>query len=160
MNIKWLGLATAAMVLCAKVQRAQQPATPEQIATRAIEEVWNQGKLQLSEQLIAANALLHYRGQVIPLTPASAANVVATWRVGFPDFHFRIEDTIVQGNKVVLRIPFSGTHLGKFWGVEPTHRKIEVSETLIFRIENGKIAEMWEDYDEYGMRLQLGLINP
>jgi len=32
--------------------------------------------------------------------------------------------------------------------LEPTGKKINVSETLILRIEDGKIAEMWEDYDE------------
>ena len=80
------------------------------------------------------------------------------WREGFPDFHFKLEDMIVQGNKVVLRIPFTGTHLGKFQGQEPTGKKISVTETLILRIEDGKVAEMWEDYDEYGMKIQLGLV--
>ena len=45
-------------------------------------------------------------------------------------------------------------------GLEPTGKKISVTETLILRIEGDKIAEMWEDYDEYGMRIQLGLIKP
>jgi predicted ester cyclase len=45
-------------------------------------------------------------------------------------------------------------------GLEPTGRKINVTETLILRIDRGKIAEMWEDYDEYGMRMQLGLVKP
>jgi predicted ester cyclase len=81
---------------------------------------------------------------------------VQMWREGFPDFHFKLEDMIVQGNKIVLRIPFTGTHLGKFWGLEPTGKKINVTETLILRLDDERIAEMWEDYDEYGMRIQLG----
>ncbi|HXJ96190.1 MAG TPA: ester cyclase [Terriglobia bacterium] len=84
--------------------------------------------------------------------------IVKTWRAAFPDFHFALEDMIVEGNKVALRIPFTGTHQGKFWGLEPTGKTIHVTETLILRIEGGKIAEMWEDYGEYGMRMQLGLI--
>jgi predicted ester cyclase len=142
------------------IQYAKQSPTPEQVARRAIEDVWNKGLFNTGDELMAPTSTLHYRGQSIPMTPESAANVVRTWRAAFPDFHFRIEDTVVQGNKVVMRIPFTGTHMGKFWGLEPTGKKIEVTETLIFRIENGKIAEMWEDYDEYGMRIQLGLINP
>ncbi len=90
------------------------------------------------------------------MTPESGLAVVKMWRTAFPDFHFRIEDVIVSGNKVVLRIPFSGTHEGPFQGIAPTGRKVDVTETLIVRVENGLIAEMWEDYDEYGMRLQLG----
>jgi predicted ester cyclase len=110
--------------------------------------------------MLKPSVVLHYRGQDFPLTPESAVQTVQTWRAGFPDFHFKLEDRIVQGNKVVLRIPFTGTHLGKFWGLEPTGRKINVTETLILRIEQGKVAEMWEDYDEYGMRIQLGLLKP
>ncbi len=96
--------------------------------------------------MFAPNAILHYQGRDFPLTPESGVRTVQTWRDGFPDFHFKLEDMILQGNKVVLRIPFTGTHLGKFLGVEPTGRKINVTETLILRIEDGRIAEMWEDY--------------
>jgi predicted ester cyclase len=136
---------------------AQQAPTTEQIARRAIEEVWNRGIFD-GEPLMAPHVTLHYRGQSIPLTPESAAAVVQRWRAAFPDFHFRIEDVIVQGDKVAMRIPFTGTHLGPFMGAAPTGKKVDVSETLIFRVENGLIAEMWEDYDEYGLRMQLGLI--
>lgn len=45
-------------------------------------------------------------------------------------------------------------------GLEPTGRKINVTETLILRLEGEEIAETWEDYDEYGLRTQLGLIKP
>ena len=151
-----IGVGAMAIVLCA-APNAQPGPAPEQIARRAIEEVWNQGNFG-GEPLLAPQTRLHFRGRVITMTPEVAIAVVKSWRMGFPDFHFRIEDVITQGDKVVMRIPFTGTHLGRFWGLEPTGKKIDVSETLIFRIENGLIAEMWEDYDEYGMRAQLGLI--
>jgi len=140
------------------VVRAQGE-TAEQIARRAIDEVWNNGVFD-GKPLMAPHVTLHYRGQAIPLTPESAADVVKRWRAAFPDFHFRIEDVIVQGDRVAMRIPFSGTHLGPFMGAAPTGKKIDVSETLIVRVEDGLIAEMWEDYDEYGLRMQLGLIKP
>ena len=108
--------------------------------------------------MFSPGTILHYRGQDVPLTPESGVRIVKNWRTGFPDFHFKIEGMIVANDKVVLRIPFTGTHLGKFWGLEPTGRKINVTETLIIRIADNRIAEMWEDYDEYGMRLQLGLL--
>jgi predicted ester cyclase len=151
-----LGLATVAAGWPA-VPYAQTVATPEQVARRAIEDVWNNGKYD-GEPLLAPQVTLHYRGRAIPMTPESALAVVKMWRTAFPDFHFRIEDVIVSGDKVVLRIPFSGTHQGPFQGIAPTGRKVDVTETLIVRVENGLIAEMWEDYDEYGLRLQLGVI--
>ena len=138
---------------------AQAGPSPEQVARRAIDEVWNQGKFD-GPPLIAPSMTLHYRGQANVLTPEASTAVVKRWREAFPDFHFTIEDVIVQGNKVVLRVPFTGTHQGKFWGLEPTGKTINVTETLICRVEHGLIVEMWEDFDEYGMRLQLGLIKP
>jgi predicted ester cyclase len=141
-------------------QQPTVPKGPEQIALWVVEQVWNQGDFRLVDQMFAPGALFHYRGQDFPLTPDFGLQTVRSWRNGFPDFHFKIEDQIVQGNKVALRIPFTGTHQGKFWGLDPTGRKINVTETLILRIEDDKIAEMWEDYDEYGMRVQLGLVKP
>jgi predicted ester cyclase len=136
------------------------PKSPKQIALWVIEDVWNKGDLRLANQMFTPGALLHYRGRDFPLTPEFGLQTVRNWRTAFPDFHFTIADMIVQGNTIALRVPFTGTHQGKFWGLEPTGRKINVTETLILRIDRGKIADMWEDYDEYGMRMQLGLVKP
>ena len=146
------------LALCA-FPHAQSGSSPEQVARRAIEQVWNEGKFD-GAPLLAPQTTLHYRGRATTMTQEDALAIVRSWRAGFPDFHFRIEAVIVQGNTVVMRVPFTGTHQGRFWGLEPTGKKIDVTETLIFRIEEGLIAEMWEDFDEYGMRVQLGLIKP
>jgi hypothetical protein len=147
-------------VLCLNGQAPPPPLPrePARIARWIVEDVWNNGDFSLAALMFSPGAILHYRGHDIPLTPESGVRIVKNWRAGFPDFHFKIEDMIVADDKVVLRIPFTGTHLGKFWGLEPTGRKIKVTETLIIRIADDRIAEMWEDYDEYGMRLQLGLL--
>jgi predicted ester cyclase len=131
-----------------------------QIATWVVEDVSNKGDFRLARELLKPSVVLHYRGQAFPLTPKSATQAVQTWRNAFPDFHFKLGDMIVQGNQVVMRIPFTGTHMGKFRSLEPTGKKIDVTEIRILRIEDGKVAEMWEDYDEYGMRIQLGLLKP
>jgi len=134
------------------------PREPAQIARWVVENVWNKGDYSLAAQMFSPGAILHYRGQDFPLAHEAGVQTVKNWRAGFPDFHFKMEDMIVASDKVVLRIPFTGTHLGKFWGLEPTGKKINVTETLIIRIADNRIAEMWEDFDEYGMRLQLGLL--
>ncbi|HUI77287.1 MAG TPA: ester cyclase [Bryobacteraceae bacterium] len=144
----------------ASAQPPSLPKGPAQIARWFVEDVWNKGDFHLADQMFTQGVVLHYRGRSFPMTAESGLQTVRNWREAFPDFHFTLEDMIVEGNKVVLRIPFTGTHRGKFWGLEPTGKKIEVTETLMLRIEADKIAEMWEDYDEYGMRIQLGLLKP
>jgi len=155
-----LAIFGTAFCITGQSQQPPKPEGPEQIAAWVVEDVWNKGDFRLVHQMFAPQVVLHYRGRDFSLTPESGVQTVQMWRDGFPDFHFKLEDMIVQRNKVVLRIPFTGTHLGKFWGLEPTGKKINVTETLILRIEDSKIAEMWEDYDEYGMRIQLGLVKP
>jgi predicted ester cyclase len=91
-----------------------------------ISSVWNKGDYRLVDQMFTPGTVLHFRGQDIPLTPEAGMGVVKTWRAAFPDFHFSLEDMIVEGNKVALRIPFTGTHQGKFWGLEPTGKAIHV----------------------------------
>jgi len=78
----------------------------------------------------------------------------------FPDIKFTIEDMIAEGDKVVVRLTFSGTHRSQFMGIPPTNKRATVQEIAIVRIVNGKIAEEWTNSDSLGMLQQLGLIPP
>jgi predicted ester cyclase len=53
-------------------------------------------------------------------------------------------------------MPFSGTQTGPVLDLAASGRSVQVSEIVIFRIADGKIVEAWEEYDEFGMRRQLG----
>ena len=75
----------------------------------------------------------------------------------FPDCHWSIEDLIAEGNIVVSRFIFRGTHEGEFQGIPATGNKIEVSGFMMTRFENGKIVEDKEDVDMLGMMEQLGM---
>jgi steroid delta-isomerase-like uncharacterized protein len=130
------------------------------LVRRLFEEAWNKGNLEVSDELMASDCVLHYRGTVFPVNGDAGKAVVAAWRTAFPDFQFFFEDCIAEGDKVVLRIPFHATHQGKFFGIAPTSKQISVTEMLIARIQDGKVAEMWEEYDQLGMLQQLGAIPP
>ena len=124
---------------------------------RFIDEAWNRGDYAAMPDLFTADAALSYRGHAFPGTAAQVTDTVKRWRTGFPDFHFTIEDMLVDGDKVAVRLTFTGTNLGPFWG-PATGRHISVAQMLICRLKDGRIGACWEDYDEYGMRQQLGLI--
>lgn len=158
--MRLLALTIFTAVSFAQSPQPSIPKGPVQIAHWFVDDVWNRGDFRLADQMFTPDVVLHYRGQTIPLTAERGTGIVMNRRSAFPDFHFTLEEMIVEGNKVALRIPFTGTHQGKFMGAEATGKKITVSETLILRLEGERIAEMWEDYDEYGMRIQLGLLKP
>ena len=86
----------------------------------------------------------------------------------FPDFHYHIEDSTAEGDRVVCKVTMTGTHRGQpavreaFSGmlndVAPTGKAVRVLQFHSFRIRDGRIAEHAAVRDDMGMVLQLGLV--
>ena len=86
----------------------------------------------------------------------------------FPDFHYHIEESTAEGDKVVCKVTMTGTHRGQpsvrvaFSGmlndVAPTGKSVKVLQFHSFRIRDGKIAEHAAVRDDMGMVQQLGLV--
>lgn len=77
-------------------------------------------------------------------------------RDAIPDRVDVIEDIIADGDQVGLLFRITGTHLGNFYGIPPTGKKIDIYEAAIFRLADGKITEAWFMADEAGLLKQLG----
>jgi predicted ester cyclase len=80
------------------------------------------------------------------------------FRAAFPDLHGTIEDQIAEGDKVVSRMTYRGTHQGELMGIPPTGKQVTMSFIGIHRITAGKVAEGWVNFDALGMMQQLGVI--
>ena len=76
----------------------------------------------------------------------------------FPDSRFVVDDVITEGEKVAVRHRLQGTHQAELQGIPATGRQVEVNGIVIFRIENGKVAEAWLNADIMGMMQQLGVV--
>jgi predicted ester cyclase len=77
----------------------------------------------------------------------------------FPDLKFAVEDMVAEGDKVAYRVTITGTHTGgSYLGIAPGGKKIEMKNTSIKRVANGKLAESWGTLDTISMMRQLGLI--
>ncbi len=79
---------------------------------------------------------------------------------GFPDLRFTIEDLLADGDKVIARTVFTGTHRGDFFGLPATGKAVTVSSIHIFRLDAGCIVEHWGNSDDLGMLRQLGVVPP
>ena len=75
----------------------------------------------------------------------------------FPDGRHILEEVIAEGDKVVTRGIFSGTHQGKIMGIPPTGKQVTFSVVHIDRVVNGKIVEHWGQGDTLTMMQQLGV---
>lgn len=86
----------------------------------------------------------------------------------FPDFHYDIDQSIAEGDRVVCKVTMTGTHLGRptleqaftgmLTGVAPTGKKVRVHQFHLFRIADGRICAHEAVRDDLSMLLQLGLL--
>jgi steroid delta-isomerase-like uncharacterized protein len=130
------------------------------VVKRFIEEVQNQYKLELVDQLFDPSYKDHASGPGIVPGIEGFKQFFGMMLQTFPDLHATIHDQIAEGDKVVTRKTFSGTHKGDFRGLPPTGKQIELGVIDIFRISGGRIAEHWMQADFLGLMQQLGMIPP
>jgi len=115
----------------------------KEIIRRYYNELWNKWNIALANELIVCE--ISFRGSLAVKVQGlegfkAYVNMV---RTAFPDFHNTIEDLIAEGDKVVARLTYDGTHRGEIFGVAPTGRKIEYSGVAIFRLVDKRIVDGW-----------------
>jgi steroid delta-isomerase-like uncharacterized protein len=130
------------------------------LVRRHVEEFWNQGQLELADELHTEDIVMH--DPSAPEVHGSEAydQLVIMYRTAFPDIRFTIEELIAEGNLVSERWSASGTHQGELMGIPPTGIHSTNTGISIFRIAGGKIAEEWAQWSTLGMMQQLGVIPP
>lgn len=132
---------------------------PQRVIERYFDEVWNQGKLDVLDELLAPDYVNHSSSLPdSPRGPAGVKPIVAAMRTAFPDLHYAIEQIVVGAEAVAVRVRMSGTHRGDFFGIPPTHKRFEVTQTNIERFRDGVIVEHWRNTDELALFKQLGLV--
>ncbi len=115
------------------------------LVRRFVEGVWNQGKLDLLEEFVAADFLNHEDAPGARGGPESIRRHVLALRSAFPDVHFTIEELIAEGDVVVVRESARGTNRGAFMGIPPTGQQMTFSNIHIVRLANGKLVEHWRE---------------
>src|SRR4030065_2294667 len=76
----------------------------------------------------------------------------------FPDLHITTDLLVAEGDKVTKVWTANSTHNGEFLGIPATGNRIVIKGIEVFRIADGKIAEVWVNMDNLGMLQQLGVI--
>ena len=79
-------------------------------------------------------------------------------RTYFPDMEVRIEESVEDGDTVVNRLTWYGTHEGPFAGLPATHKRIEISGLALFHMKDGKIDEQWVEFNVADGISQIGAV--
>lgn len=69
-----------------------------------------------------------------------------------------VDEMIAEGDRVMVRWTFHGTHQGEFSGLPPTNKQVTYSGINVFRIAHGQIVEVWDISDRLWMWQQLGVL--
>ena len=129
------------------------------IVRQMVEEIFNRGNMSRADEFLAPDFV--EREELPPGIPRDREGVkqlTAMMRSAFPDFKATIDDIVAEGDKVVIRQTWSGTHKGEFMGVPPTGKSVSFGVIDILRIAGGKCVEHWGQMDNMGLMQQLGVI--
>lgn len=122
------------------------------VVRRFVEEVVNEGNYELVEELFTPDYVRHET----QYDPGDVVEMLQTFEA-FPDREVTIGELLAEDDFVVMTAIARGTHEQEFLGIEPTGREFEMTGMVLHRLDDGKIAESWANWDLLGMLHQLGL---
>lgn len=124
-----------------------------------IEEVINKKNLDAADKLVAENFIeeIPFPGQGPGRDGLKYA--INSMLTGFPDMHWTVLEQIAEGEKVVTRFSWTGTHQGSFMGIPPTNKKVEVWGVVIDVVRDNLFAESRIIMDTMGLLHQLGVMS-
>jgi steroid delta-isomerase-like uncharacterized protein len=130
----------------------------KEIVRRFIEEVLNIGNIEASGKFFHDDMV-----EQVPLPGQGPGieglkTVLRGFSSAFPDMRWTVEEQIAEGDKVMTRFEWTGTHRGVFLGVPATGRPVKVWGIVIDRLQNGKIKDTRIIMDTLGLMMQLGVI--
>jgi len=124
---------------------------------RAYEEAFNQRKLAVLDELDTPDFVVHNASTTMQGLEAFK-QFLSLYLTAFADALFTVEDLIAEGDKVVARHTFRGTHTGNLMGIAPTGKQVTTTGVTITRFANGKGVELWGNSDDLGLLQQLGAV--
>jgi steroid delta-isomerase-like uncharacterized protein len=130
------------------------------IVRRFIEETINRGEIDAATKFVWEDVVeqVPFPGQGPGVE--GLKDVLRGMRNAFPDLNFSVEEQMAEGDKVLTRFEWTGTHKGDFLGVSATGRAVKVWGMVIDRLQSGRIKETRIIMDIFGLMMQLGAIGP
>ena len=126
------------------------------VVRRFIQETINEGKIDSAAQFVWEDVVeqVPFPGQGPGLE--GLKDVLRGMRTAFPGLHFGVEEQIAEGDKVLTRFEWTGTHRGEFLGIPATGRPVKVWGMVIDRLQDGRIKDTRIIMDIFGLMMQLG----
>jgi steroid delta-isomerase-like uncharacterized protein len=128
------------------------------VVRRFIEEVQNRKNMDLFDELNAPDFVNLSAPPGMPTDREGGKMFLGGFLNAFPDSQITIDDMIAEGDRVVTKKTFTGTHTGEFGGIPATGNSVTLQYVDILRLRDGKIIEHWLCMDQLTFLQQLGAI--
>ncbi|MGA2907345.1 MAG: ester cyclase [Terracidiphilus sp.] len=138
--------ATAPPSASSSVAPISQQEQNKAIARRVFEEIFNQGKFQVADEIYAPDFVNHGLHANADLQVDQAA--VHFEKQACPDLKITYGPMVAEGDLVSVLWVFRGTDSARVGWVPATGAKIEVKGITIWRIEDGRIRDEWTSMNE------------
>ena len=126
---------------------------------RFTEAVYNHRELSVIDQLVASDFIYHHASGRDLTKKAYIKNMIASLNT-FSEIPMEMKDLFAEGDKVACLFTLNCTPISDFQDIPSRGKKIKRQIIEIFRITNGKIAEIWSKYHPLGMMQQLDITLP
>jgi steroid delta-isomerase-like uncharacterized protein len=128
------------------------------VVRRFLDEVISNGNMAALDETCAPDLVWHGGSVGEFRSLEEFKHGVSPFFSAFPDLRVTVDDLLSEGDKVVCRYTWDGTHQGDFFGIAATSRRVKVSGISIYRMAGGKIVEEWWLEDLLGLMQHLGAI--
>jgi steroid delta-isomerase-like uncharacterized protein len=128
------------------------------IVCRLVEEAQSRHNLAAVDELLADDFVDHSVPPGLPPGREGVKMQFAMFFTAFPDLHVVIHDQVAEGDEVVTRKTFHGTHQGDLMGIPPSGRPVAFDVIDILRLKDGKITDHWNVVDQLRLMRQIGVI--
>ena len=130
----------------------------EALARDWFQRVWNEGREDLIDSLMAHDAVVHGLSGDAPMGRDGFREFYRVFHGAFPDIQVVVDDVISSDDKCAVRFHFKATHTGDHLGMPATNRRILSTGMVFMRGENGAIVEGWNCVDMYSLMQQIGAV--
>ena len=127
-------------------------------ARRLVDDLFNNKNYDVIDELFAPDFVEHEEIPGIDLGRDGVRQATQMFHAAFPDLHVVIQDVLADGDKVVMREQWTGTHQGEFIGLPATGKQVAFDVIDIVRFAEGKLVEHWAVSDMLALMTQLGAI--
>jgi ketosteroid isomerase-like protein len=126
------------------------------LVSRYFDEVWNQGRLDVLDELLAPDYLNHSPGIPNPRPgPQDLKPIVRMMREAITGLHYEVLDMVVAPDKVAVHLRVTGRHTGELFGMPARGAAIDVRQMQIEWIRDGRIWQHWRLTDEAALARQV-----